>query len=134
MGSRSSRPGGPRLSLSFPSAQIPLIERPYGEPFYLAHIYLPGETLYFSDRNFKFNGHDYEAYLLNIPETAHSIEQFGGYLNISAQLTFWNKRFRSYDKLIDFLIVNPLTRQEMDFFVLYLDRGQIPGTDVSTKL
>ena len=119
---------------SFPAAQIPLIERPHAEPLYFAHIYLSGETLYFSDRNFKFNGHDYEAYLLDIPETLHSINQTGGYLNISASLPFRNIAFRSYAKLIDFFIANPITRREMDLFVLYLDNGQIPGTDVSTKL
>ena len=119
---------------SFPAAQIPLIERPHAEPLYFAHIYLPGETLYFSDRNFKFNGHDYEAYLLDIPETLHSINQNGGYLNISASLAFRNIAFRSYAKLIDFFIANPITRREMDLFVLYLDNGQIPGADVSTKL
>lgn len=122
------------MTLSFPAAQIPLIERPHAEPLYFVHIYLPGETLYFSDRNFKFNGHDYEAYLLDIPETAHSIEQTGGYLNIGGSLTFRNIAFRSYAKLIDFLIANPITRREMDLFVLYLDNGQIPETDVSTKL
>ncbi len=119
---------------SFPAAQIPLIERPHSEPLYFAHIYLTGETLYFSDRNFKFNGHEYEAYLLDIPGTVHSIEQTGGYRNIDASLTFWNKPFRSYAKLIDFFIANPLTRKEMELFVLYLDKGQIPETDVSTKL
>lgn len=122
------------MSLSFPSAQIPLIERPHGEPLYFAHIYLPGETLYFSDRNFKFNGHDYEAYLFDIPQTVQSIEQFGGYLNVSAQLRFRNLRFRSYDRLIDFFMVNFLLRQEMDLFVLYISDGVIPGSDLSTKL
>ena len=119
---------------NFPAAQAPLIERPHPEPIYFAHIYLPGETLYFSDRNFKFNGHDYEAYLLDIPQTVHSIEKFGGYLNITAQLIFRNDRFRSYAKLFDFFLDNPLTWKEIDLFILYLDHGQIPGTDVSTKL
>lgn len=119
---------------SFSAAQIPLIERPHAEPLYFAHLYLDGETLYFSDRNFKFNGHDYEAYLLDIPETVHSIEQTGGYRNIDAQLTFWNKPFKSYGKLIDYFIANPLTRKEIDLFILYLDSGQIPGSDISTKL
>lgn len=119
---------------SFPAAQVPLIERPHAEPLYFVHIYLLEETLYFSDRNFKFNGHDYEAYLLEIPETMQSIDQFGGYLNINARLTFWNKRFRAYDRLIDFFIANPLTRRETDLFVLYISDGVIPGSDVSTKL
>jgi len=119
---------------TFPPAQIPLIERPHSEPLYFAHIYLSGEILYFSDRNFKFNAHDYEAYLFDIPETLHSINQTGGYLNISANLAFRNIAFRSYAKLIDFFIANPITRREMDLFVLYLDNGQIPGTDISTKL
>jgi len=118
----------------FPAAQIPLIERPHSEPLYFVHVYLPGETLYFSDRNFKFNGHDYEAYLLDIPGTVHTIEQLGGYLNINAQLRFRNARFRSYAKLIDFFIANPITRREMDIFILYIENGVIPGTDLSTKL
>ena len=122
------------MTKTFPASQVPLIERPYASPIYFAHIYLPGETLYFSDRNIKFNGHDYEAYIQDIPELMHSIEEFGGYLNIDAQLTFWNKRFRSYDRLIDFFIANPLTRRDVDLFVLYIENGQIPPTDVSTKL
>lgn len=119
---------------TFPAAQLPLLERPHAEPLYFCHLYLSGETLYFSDRNFKFNGHDYEAYFLDIPGMVHSIERFGGYLNINGQFSFWNRSFRSYDRLIDFFITNPITRREMDLFVLYIENGQIPGTDVSTKL
>jgi hypothetical protein len=118
---------------SFAADQIRLFERD-PEPIYFAHIYLTGETLYFSDRNFKFNGHDYEAYLLDIPETAHSIEQFGGYRNIDALLVFRNARFRGYAKLFDFFMDNPITRREIDLYVLYLADGTIPETDVSTKL
>ncbi len=119
---------------SYPAAQVPLIERPHAEPLYFVHIYLPGETLYFGDRNFKFNGHDYEAYLLDIPSTAQSIERFGGYLNLDASLTFRNQRFRTYARLFDFFLDNPIMKREMDLFVMYLDGGQIPGSDVSTKL
>lgn len=121
------------MAKSFPESQIPLIERPHAEPRYFCHIYLPGETLYFSDRNFKFNGHDYEAYVFNIPETAHSIEQFGGYQNLNAQLTFKNKPFRSYDSLMEFFIANPPIFCNLDIFVLYLNNGQTPESDVSTK-
>jgi hypothetical protein len=119
---------------SFPAEQLPLIERPDAAPVYFAHIYLPSETLYFSDRDFTFNGHRYESYLLNIPETAESIERFGGYLNISAQLTFRNLRFRSYAKLFDFFLATPIVKREMDLYVLYLKDGVIPGSDVSTLL
>lgn len=122
------------MSKIFDSDQIRKIERPYLEPVYFVHIYLSGETLYLSDRNFKFNGHDYEAYLLNIPETIHSIEQFGGYLNLDARLTFKNERFRAYTKLIDFFIANPIAKREMEIFVLYIENGKFPETDVSIKL
>ena len=122
------------MAKTFGEDQIIKIERPHVEPVYFVHIYLSGETLYFSDRNFKFNGHDYEAYLLNIPETIHSIERFGGYLNLDASLTFRNERFRTYEKLIDFFIANPLAKREMDIFVIYIEKGEFPGTDVSTKL
>lgn len=118
---------------SFSADQIQKYERD-PEPLYFVHISLPGETLYFSDRNFAFNGHNYEDYLLDIPETLHSIERFGGYLNLNAQLTFRNQSFRSYNKLFDFLLQNPITKREMDIYVLYIQDHVIPGFDVSTKL
>ena len=108
---------------SFSSDQLKKIERPHTEPLYFVHLYLPGETLYLSDRNFKLNGHDYEAYLFDIPETVESIERLGGYRNMSATLSFKNTRFRSYDKMIDFFIANPIVKREMDIFVLYIENS-----------
>jgi hypothetical protein len=118
---------------SFSASQIPLIERPHATPLYFCHIYMPGETLYFSDRNFKLNSHDYEAYLLGVPDMVGSIERFGGYLNISARIMFRNLRFRSYNRLFDYFVANPLTRREMDLYVLYVDH-EIPGVDTPTLL
>jgi len=118
---------------SFSIDQIQKYERD-PEPIYFIHISLPAETLYFSDRNFIFNGHNYEAYLLDIPETVHSIERFGGYLNLNAQLTFRNQSFRSFNKLFDFFLANPITKREMDIYVLYIQDHAIPDSDVSTKL
>jgi hypothetical protein len=115
--------------------QIPKVERPWLQPRYLVHLIMPGETLYFSDRNFQYNGHTYEDYLTNIPETLHEIEISGGYGNISAQFNFKNKPFRAYASLIEFFIDNPLVFCEADVFVLYLNStGETFGSDVSTKL
>jgi hypothetical protein len=118
---------------TIPAAQVPLIEKE-PEPIYFAHIFLSGETLYFSDRNFTFNGHRYEAYLLDIPETVYSVEHFAGYLNINATLTFRNQPFRTYAKLFDFFLDNPITKREMDLYVLYLRNGAIPVSDDSILL
>ncbi len=92
------------------------------------------ETLYLSDRDFSFNGHRYESYLLDIPSTVQSIERFGGYLNINAQLTFRNIRFRSYAHLFDFFLANPIRKKEMDLYVVYLKNGSYPDSDVSTLI
>ena len=119
---------------SYSTHQLRLMQKSPPEPRHFVHIYLPGETLYFSNANFKFDGHDYEAYLLNLPETALAIERFGGYLNITASLAFRDIRFRSYESLFGFFLDYPITKRDMDFFVLYLDGGIIPAGDEATLL
>lgn len=114
--------------------QIQKLDRPYIQPFYFVHISLAGETLYFSDRCFNYNGHDYEDYLENLSELGASIEEMGGYLNLNAGLVFSNQRFRGYNSLLEFFDANPITRRELEIFVLYKDTGESFGEDVSTKL
>jgi len=116
------------------SNQAQKIDSPNVYPIYFVHIFLTGETLYFSDRNLKYNGHDYEAYLYNLPDLASQIERFGGYLNFNGQLKFINQRFRTYDYLSQFFDANPITRREMELYVLYHKTGETYGSDVSTKL
>ena len=65
--------------------QTQKIDRRFLQPIYFVHILGVGagaETLYFSDRTFKYNGHDYEDNLTELPALVQSIERFGGYLNI----------------------------------------------------
>ena len=110
------------------------IDRPYLAPVYFAHISLPGETLYFSDRWFKYNGHDYEDYIRDLSGLAQKIDQLGGAPNLAARLNFSNARFRGYNTLLEFFDAHPITRRELDLFVLYKDTGETFGSDVSTQL
>lgn len=116
------------------SNQKEKLNRSYLQPIYLVHLFLAGETLYFSDRCLKYNSHYYEDYLMNLPDTAHQIEQFGGYGNLNAELTFRNERFRGYNTLLEFFDDYPITRRGIEMYVLYVDEGETFGSDVSTKI
>ena len=91
-------------------------------------------TMYLSDKNFQYNGHTYEAYLKDIPQTVQSIEKIGGYSNLSATIGFWNRPYRNYTYLIEWFDVCPIVQREMDLYVLYKDTGETFVSDVSTKL
>ena len=116
------------------SNQIQKLDGPSVYPIYLCHILLSGETLYFSDRCFRYNGHDYEDYLLNLPQTAQRIERLGGYFNLNASLIFKNMPLRAYNYLTEFFAANPITRREMELYILYHKKDEVYGSDVSTKL
>lgn len=110
------------------------IDKPYIQPIDFVHILLGGETLYFSDRCFKYNGHDYEDYLVEIPQITQSINVLGGYLNLAGSVIFRNQPFRAYNSLLEFFDANPVLRKEMELYALYINTGETFGSDVSTKL
>jgi hypothetical protein len=119
---------------SLDSNQAQKIDKPYLQPIYLVHLLLSGETLYFSDRCFKYNGHDYEDYLAEVPQITQSINPLGGYLNLSGKIVFRNQPFRSYNSLLEFFDANPIVRKEAELYALYVNTGEVFGSDVSTKL
>jgi hypothetical protein len=125
------------MSKTLDANQTQKVDRRFLQPIYLVHILNVGagaETLYFSDRTFTYNGHNYEDYLMDLPSLAQSIERFGGFLNINAQLTFKNQKFRASNTVLEWFDLNPITRKELELYVLYIDTGETFGSDVSTKL
>jgi hypothetical protein len=125
------------MSKTLNANQTQKVDRRFLQPIYFVHILNVGgaaETLHFSDRTFTYNGHNYEDYLMDLPSLAQSIERFGGFLNINAQLTFKNHKFRASNTLLEWFDANPITRKEMELYVLYIDTGETFGSDVSTKL
>lgn len=114
--------------------QIMKLDRPWIQPVLFVHVLLDGETLYFSDRNFNFNGHDYEDYLEDLSGFEQSILQFGGYQNIKAKLRFSNLRIKTAMTLLEYFDTYSITRREMELYSLYVDTGEVFGSDVSTKL
>lgn len=121
------------MTKTFGTDQTLKLNRPYVVPVYLIHITTGIETLYFSDRNFRYNSHDYEDYITNLAGFAQSIDRFGGSLNLNAQLNFKNAAYRSEDYLADFFNTYPISRAELNLYILYADQSELPfiTTDIS---
>ena len=114
------------------------INRPYVQPIYLVHVLLPTGTLYFSDRNYTYNGHNYEDYLYDLQDLGSNLETAGGFLggqeNSNVTLRFKNIPFRAYNYLIQYFDLYPIEKQYVEVYKLYFDNNEVFGSDVSTKM
>jgi len=91
-------------------------------------------TLYLSDRNFTYNGHNYEAYLFDLSGIENQVRNLGGYDNVRVTLKFRNDRIRDYNYLIEFFDDNPVEQRYVEIYKLLIDTGEIFVSDVSTKI
>jgi hypothetical protein len=114
--------------------QIRKIDRPYVQPVYLVHILLSGLTLYFSDRAFAYNGHEYEDYLFDLSGIGNEIRNLGGTDNSQVTLRFKNDRILTYATLIDLFDAYPPEKKYVEIYKLFIDKGETFGSDVSTKI
>lgn len=115
--------------------QTQKIDRPQIQPIYLVHVSTyGGDTLYFSDRNYIYNGKTYEAYLFDLPQVGSIIANLGGYDNLQFTLKFNNSAFRGHDYLIQFFDDYPIEGQYVEIYKLLIDTGETFSSDVSTKI
>ncbi len=114
--------------------QTPKADGPYIQPIYLIHLILADETLYFSDRNYYFNAHNYEDYLFDLSGIESQIRNFGGYDNSRITLRFKNDKIRIQNTLIDFFDLYPPEKKYVEIYKLLINTGETFGSDVSTKI
>jgi len=121
------------------------IARTYIQPIYLVHLSLLHKdtseplTLYFSDRDYNYNGHDYEAYIKDLSNIGNEVRNLGGYDNANVVLEFVNKAITisgptTFDTLIDLLELYPTEKRYIEIYKLLIDTGETFVTDVSTKV
>lgn len=110
------------------------IDRPYIQPIYFFHLLLSGLTLYFSDRNFFYNGQNYEDYFSDLSDIGNEIRSLGGYNNAQLTLKLKNQRIRSYNYLIELFDIYPSEKKYIECYKLMIDTGETFGSDVSTKI
>jgi len=116
------------------SNQQKKIDRPYVQPVYLVHILLTGLTLYFSDKAFLYNGHEYEDYLFDLSGIGNEIRNLGGTDNSQVTLRFKNERILTYATLIELFDAYPPEKKYIEIYKLFIDPGETFGSDVSTKI
>lgn len=114
--------------------QILKIDRPYVRPIYFVHLLLSGLTLYFSDKCFSYNGHEYEDYLFDLSNIGNEIQNLGGTDNSQFTLRFKNDKILSYVTLIELFEVYPPEKKYLEAYKLFVDPGETFGSDVSTKI
>jgi len=119
--------------------QVKKLDRPYIQPIYLVHLLLDGVTLYLSDRNYTYNGHNYEDYLYDLTDLGNRLSLEGGYLggleNSNVTLRFKNSRFRTKTYLINYFDDYPVEKRYVEIYKLCVDsESEVFGSDVSTKM
>jgi len=114
--------------------QTQKIDRPFLQPIYLVHLSLSGLTLYFSDRNLDYNGHNYEDYLFDLSGIGNEIRNLGGYDNCKLTLRFKNDKILAKNTLIELFDDYPPEKKYVEIYKLCIDTGETFGSDVSTKI
>jgi hypothetical protein len=114
--------------------QLQKIDRPFIKPIYLVHLSLSGLTLYFSDQNYRYNGHDYEAYLFDLSSIGNEIRNLGGADNSQVTLRFKNEKILAYNTLIELFDAYPPEKKYVEIYKLLIDPGETFASDVSTKI
>jgi len=89
-------------------------------------------SLYFSDRNFTYNSHNYEAYLKNLSDIRNQIINLGGMDNSPITFEFINSRIFSFNYLIEFFDAAGIEGVAVEIYKLLTDMGEVFGSDVST--
>ena len=92
------------------------------------------ETLYFSDRNFTYNGHNYEDYISNLSDIESQCRNLGGYDNPKITLQFKNDKIRTYNYLIEFFDNYCVEQRYVEIYKLLIDTGEVFISDVSTLI
>ena len=110
------------------------VDRPFLQPVYLVHLLLSGLTLYFSDRNLYYNGHNYEDYLFDLSGIGNEIRNLGGYDNCKLTLRFKNDKILAKNTLIELFDDYPPEKKYIEIYKLCIDTGETFGSDVSTKI
>jgi hypothetical protein len=101
--------------------QIPKIDRPFVQPYYLVHLLLTGLTLYWSDRSFTYNGHNYEDYLCGLSDIENEINNLGGGENAKVTLRFKNDKILAKNTLIELFDDYPPEKKYVEIYKLYMD-------------
>jgi hypothetical protein len=115
--------------------QVQKIDRHYNRPIYLVHIKIFDQIdLYFSDRNFTFNGINYEDYLFSLSNIENEVRNLGGYDNQVVTFRFKNQKFRYKDYLSEFFDDNPPEDAVIEIHKLLTEANETFGSDVSTKI
>ncbi len=114
--------------------QTQKIDRPHIQPVYLVHVLLSGLTLYFSDRNYSYNGHNYEAYLYDLTDIGNEIRNLGGYDNAQVTLQFKNDPIMAKNTLIELFDDYPPEKKYIEIYKILIDTGETFGSDVSTEI
>lgn len=114
--------------------QVIKVDRPFLQPIYLVHLSLSGLTLYFSDRNLYFNGHNYEDYLFDLSGIGNEIRNLGGYDNCKLTLRFKNDKILAENTLIELFDDYPPEKKYVEIYKLCIDTGEVFVSDVSTKI
>lgn len=114
--------------------QIQKVDRPFLQPIYLVHLSLSGLTLYFSDRNLYYNGHNYEDYLFDLSGIGNEIRNLGGYDNCKLTLRFKNDKILTKNTLIELFDDYPPEKKYVEIYKLCIDTGEVFASDVSTKI
>lgn len=114
--------------------QIQKTDRSFNRPIYLVHLLLAGLTLYFSDRCFSFNGHEYEDYLFDLSNFECEVINLSLGDNSPITLRFKNQPIMNKSTLIEFFDDWPPEKKYIEVYKLLWDPGETFGSDVSTKI
>ena len=90
-------------------------------------------SLYFSDRNFFYNGHNYEDYLFDLSGIEDQIRNLGGYDNVQVTLRFKNEPIQNKNYLIE-LLDGTIEGRYIEIYRLLVNTGETFGSDVSTQI
>ena len=122
------------MAKTLDSNQTQKIDKPFVAPVYLIHLLLDSGTLYFSDRTFTYNSHNYEDYFYDLSEIGNMVRTMGGYENSHITLRFKNEKFQSSNYLIEFFDTYSIEKKYVEIYKLYADTDEVFATDVSTKI
>jgi hypothetical protein len=114
--------------------QAKKIDRSFNRPIYLVHLLLSGLTLYFSDRCFSFNGHEYEDYLFDLSAIESEVRNLSLGDNSPITLRFKNQPIMSKGTLIELFDDYPPEKKYVEVYKLLWDPGETLISDVSVKI
>lgn len=123
------------MSRTLDANQLIKVDRPYVQPIYLIKITpVTGDPCYFSDRNFTYNSINYEAYIKNTDTIGEEVLNLGGYNNFQFTIEFLNQTYRGSPYLIEYFDTNVVEKRYIEIWKLFINTGEVFGSDVSTKI